>query len=72
VIRCGGPCNQQFETEPHKTPDGWRYVESRDPNAPRIELTAAPGQGVTIGPGSNPRVAMCPACADVAEMAEFN
>lgn len=58
--------------DPYGVPKGWRYVESRDPNAPRIELTAAPGQGVTIRPGSNPRCAMCPKCADLTEAAGSN
>lgn len=72
MTRCGGPCDKQVETPPYTIPEGWRYVESRDPNAPRIELTAASGQGITIGSGSNPQVAMCPKCADLTEAAGAN
>ena len=71
-MRCGGPCMQVVKVAPYESPEGWRWVESRDPNAPRIEITAEPGQGFTIGPGSNPKIMMCPECAEVAAAAEAN
>ena len=73
MIRCGGPCNKRFESpDPYNLPEDWRYVKSKDPNAPRIELAGDFGQGITVLPSSGPSVGMCPDCASVAEAAESN
>lgn len=71
-IRCGGPCNEFYEYDGKGLPEGWRYVPSQDPNAPRIELTAPEGAPYTIKPASGPNVAMCPKCAEVSEAAGAN
>ena len=72
MTRCGGPCQEMFEHGGFGLPEGWRWVESKDPDCPRVDLKAAPGQGFTLKPAGGPRVGMCPECAGVAEAAGGN
>lgn len=76
-IRCSGPCDvlliDASKVPPDDLPEGWRFVLSRDPNAPRIEITFAPDSPIQAdGPPLGPFVAMCAECASVTEAAGSN
>lgn len=73
MIRCGGSCAELVECPNDGLPPNWRYVLSRDPNAPRVEISFDADSPFQVdGPPDGPYVAMCSPCAALADAAAFN